>query len=1384
MVEVQSEQDIGPGDDLRGRRVFDCSSPAPLAGSIGLACLLLLATGPQLKADSGLFVTTTNDSGPGSLRQAIADATLLPDPIIQFPGLSGTIVLTSGQLTIASTITIEGPGAERLSISGNFSSRVLAVASNAGQVHISGLSIVNGRAYRGTDCSGGGIEVDAGARVTLADCIIASNQSGTPFASHVSQRWMWSGGGIHNSGVLRLFRCCISENKAGNNPGYWYPGGDGGGVYNRGLLYLEACTLHGNEAGRGGDGGGSCVNPSGTGGSGGGLCNLGTATLVGCTLHHNVAGPGGNGCGADSGAPGRPGGDGAHGGHGGGIFSTGALTLSNCTLVANSSGHGGDGGQGGLGQFVFDGGDGGSGGDSGNGGGLFNAGYLTLVHSTLIDNIAPPAGQGGEGGPATTSPGMPGPGGLAGSPGNGGGLFTEDAAPSVAHSILARNSAAGTCADVAGSIFSRGFNLVQTTNTLAGLVSTDLAGLDAMLGSLADHQGPTLTAAPAPGSPVLDRIAPDQTAPTDQRGLPRPAGEAADIGAFELQPRNEAIAYTNDFAFQTSAGLARLSVQDGPGGGATLLEPAAIATDHGGNRFFAEAGTHTIRRITPAGFVETIAGTPGRSGFTDGTNHSARFFSPRGIVVAEDGTKVYVADTGNHAIRCLQRQTDRAWTVTTVAGAAGIAGFADGPAEEARFSSPHGLTLGPAGQLYVADTANHVVRKLETNGSRWIVSLCSGTPGNPGFRDGPAPAAGFKEPTGLAFDPAESLLYVADRGNHAIRALTVDGTASTIAGSPHGEPGHADGAGTIALFHAPTGVSIDGEGQVHVADSRNHIIRKLVATGIGRSRAAQWQVTTLAGMPGINGSANGNSGARFDTPTSVAPDVFGNVFVADLKNHLIRRVSPAGTVARIAGTLLNRSAGYLDDVGSLARFHAPSAIAVHSNGLVYATDTANHVVRQMSPDGWVTTLAGTGWAGATDGLATDASFDSPQGIALGDDGSILVADTGNHTLRRVTAEGYVTTIVGIAGSAGIADGAAATAHFQSPRGVAAGPQGQIFIADTGNHTIRIVRGNGPGLAVETIAGLAAHRGTNDGSGAEARFDTPWALAYDAVHETVFVADRGNQAIRVLKHDGTAWRVRTLAGNTTLYGLGRTDGPAATARFDRPAGLALDRSGILYISEQGNHSIRQLTRRGDSWLVNTVAGLPRTPGCTDADGANTSFCHPSGLATDALGNLWVADTGNNVIRHGVRSRRPLQGWQEANFGHDAADELIAGPDADPDGDLLPNLAEYALGTNPNLPAATGWPSGNAQWIDGANYLTLAFPRAIAATDISYLVEIADSLGTGEWRNGSLYHGPDATHFLTTEVSRMTNGAIESIVVRDRAPMESGTNRFMRLRLFLP
>ena len=234
-------------------------------------------------------------------------------------------------------------------------------------------------------------------------------------------------------------------------------------------------------------------------------------------------------------------------------------------------------------------------------------------------------------------------------------------------------------------------------------------------------------------------------------------------------------------------------------------------------------------------------------------------------------------------------------------------------------------------------------------------------------------------------------------------------------------------------------------GNVYVADTGNNTIRKITPNGV---------VSTLAGLAGHPGSKDGiGANARFRNPWGVAVDGAGNVFVADMSNDTIRKITPAGMVSTLAGQA--GMSGSLDGVGTSAQFNNPFAIAVDSADNIYVSDSANDTMRKITPSGVVSTLAGLpGYAGSTDGNGNDARFWNPQGLAVDDRGNIYVADTGNNTVRKITPMGVVTTLAGLAGTSGTTDGIGKEARFNSPGGVAVDRTGNVYVADTNNHAVR------------------------------------------------------------------------------------------------------------------------------------------------------------------------------------------------------------------------------------------------------------------------------------------------------------------------------------------
>lgn len=324
------------------------------------------------------------------------------------------------------------------------------------------------------------------------------------------------------------------------------------------------------------------------------------------------------------------------------------------------------------------------------------------------------------------------------------------------------------------------------------------------------------------------------------------------------------------------------------------------------------------------------------------------------------------------------------------------------------------------------------------------------------------------------------------------------------------------------------------------------------------------------------------------------------------------------SVRTLAG--LPETPGSTDGTNTTARFNDPAGIAIAADGTVFVADNQNHALRRIGTNGVVTTLAGLpGTPGTGDGTGSTARFDSPTGLAFGPDGALYVSDTGNHTIRRVTLAGVVTTLAGSAGTADYADGSASAARFNQPLGLAVAPDGTVFVADSGNHLIRVIGTNGN---VSVLAGNPETFGSADGTGTNAFFNSPVGLAL-APDGSLFVSDANNFTLRRVTAAGVVTTIAGAAGQD-----GSTDGPAASARFGKPAELALAPNGTLYIADAAHHTIRRLTPDG---RVSTIAGLVGTDGAADGANGLARFFNPYGLAIAAHGHLVVADTYNQTVR---------------------------------------------------------------------------------------------------------------------------------------------------------
>jgi DNA-binding beta-propeller fold protein YncE len=607
--------------------------------------------------------------------------------------------------------------------------------------------------------------------------------------------------------------------------------------------------------------------------------------------------------------------------------------------------------------------------------------------------------------------------------------------------------------------------------------------------------------------------------------------------------------------------------------------PYTMAIDAHSNMFVADSENATIRKITPAGAVTTLAGLAGQVGSADGNGAAARFDHPNGVAVDSNGI-VYVADTNNNTIRKITPDG----TVTTLAGVAPQKGATDGPGSAARFYGPQGVAVDNHGNVFVVESGNYTVRKINAAG---VVSTFAGAAGQGSFASGYGSAARFYVPTGIAVG-GDGNLYVGDSGNHCVRKITPDGFVSsmTSTGTVLFAAGvAADAGGNVyvaerdkdavrkitpegviltvpgleGMLDRPRGVALDGAGNLYVADTDNDVIRKV---------APDNSVSTFAGIGRSGGAVDavGNA-ARFNYPNAVASDDSGNLYVADTLNNAIRKITPNRAVTTFAG--LPGTTGDADGTGSAARFQHPFGLAIDRFGNLYVGDSANQSIRQISPAGEVTTLA--------KGLAF------PRGVAVDfNTGKVYVASANDNTIRVISTEGVLLTFAGLAGSSGTTDGNGFSARFDDPSGVAVDFNSNVYVSDSNNHTIRKITPDG---TVSTFAGRARSSGSADGTGSAARFYFPGSLATDR-SGNIYVHDWANMTIRKITQDGV---VTTVAG--TPGKSGNVDGPANTARFDFFGGIAVDGFGKLYVADAQNNSIRSVSATlPDAARIDAASGL--------------------------------------------------------------------------------------------------------------------------------------------------------------------------------------------------
>ncbi len=592
-----------------------------------------------------------------------------------------------------------------------------------------------------------------------------------------------------------------------------------------------------------------------------------------------------------------------------------------------------------------------------------------------------------------------------------------------------------------------------------------------------------------------------------------------------------------------------------------------------------------LASLCPAQFyvISTVAGAGQQQISASGPALSAPLVNPRYIAI-DSAANIYIADPYYNQIF----RVSVSGTISLFAGA-GRQGFSGdgGPATAALLDAPAGLVFDPSGNLYIADSANGRIRRVTPAGT---ISTYATIPG----------------PTNLAFDSAGNL-YVSQVSVHTIRRIAPDGTNTLIAGT--GTPGFSgdNGPATAARLFNPSGIKFDSKGNLFVADSQNHRIRRITPAGV---------ISTVAGDG--NGRFAGDNtlalNASLTLPGDIALDVNDTLFIADSSNGRVRAVAANGVIGTVAG-----GGGSLND-GPAAQATLPGLnnIVFDGNGALVMSVSAARQVRRLNNQGIVSVAGALPSGGVSNSLSTFLL--GPFGVAIDQGNNLYVSDSTDNRVRRISTAGVVTNFAGngFFGNTGNG-GPAASAQVGAPRDLAFDRSGNLFIASGAGATIRrvttagvvsVFNANGPGFAGD------------GGPVSGGVLLNPNGIVADA-QGNIFIADTGNHRVRRI--DAVTQNISTWVGNGDP-GFAGDNGPAADAQLSSPRFVTIDRAGILYIADTGNNRIRQVTPAG---IISTFAGTG-SPGFS-GDGAAAlaaNIGNPTGIATDESSNLYVA-TANRI-----------------------------------------------------------------------------------------------------------------------------------------------------------